>query len=247
MKPASVRAVIVEDEAPSRENLREYLDEVPWVTVVGEARDGAEALRLLDSLDPDLAFLDVRLPELSGLEVARRTRSTSDLVFTTAYDRFAIAAFELGAIDYLVKPFGRERFATTLARLRSRLDVGGAADRERAQATLEPGPLTRLFARQGDRIVPIATASILRIQAQGDYAEVHARDGVFLIHVSLSDLVARLDPAGFLQVHRSHVVNLGAVQHLKPHDDRRLAVTLRDGSVVVASRGASEALRRRAR
>lgn len=247
MNAASVRALIVEDEAPARQNLQEYLAEVPWVSVIGEARDGVEALRLLDALEPDLVFLDVRLPELSGIEVARRMRPTPEIVFTTAYDRFAIAAFELGAIDYLVKPFGRARFATTLARLRARLSPAAISDRERAQTTLEPGPLVRLFARHGDRIVPISVASIFHIQAQGDYAEVHSGEGVFLIHVSLSDLAARLDADSFLQVHRSHIVNLAAVAHLKPYDERRLAIILRDGSVVVASRSASEALRRRAR
>jgi len=244
---AAVRALIVEDEAPARQNLREYLAEVPWVAVVGEAPDGGEALRLLDALEPDLVFLDVRLPELSGLEVARRMRHSPEIVFTTAYDRFAIAAFELGAIDYLVKPFGRERFATTLARLRSRLSPAGISDRERARAALQPGPLGRIFARQGDRIVPIEAASIVRIEAQGDYAEIHAAEGVFLIHVSLTELVARLDPSVFLQVHRSHIVNLAAVSHLRPHDERRLDITLRDGSVVLASRAASEELRRQAR
>lgn len=247
MSVAMVRALIVEDEAPARDNLREYVAEAPWVVIVGEARDGAEGLRLLDALEPDLVFLDVRLPELSGIEVARRMRHTPEIVFTTAYDRFAIAAFELGAIDYLVKPFGRERFGATLARLRTRLSPPAVSDRERAQAALESGPLRRLFARQGDRIVPIPVESILRIQAQGDYAEVHARGGVFLIHVSLSELAARLEPDSFLQVHRSHIVNLSAVAHLRPSDERRLAITLCDGSVVVASRGASEALRSRVR
>lgn len=247
MSAAVVRALVVEDEAPARQNLREYLAATPWVEVMGEAADGAEALRLIDTLEPDLVFLDVRLPELSGVEVARRMRHSPALVFTTAYDRYAIAAFELGAIDYLVKPFGRERFDRTLSRLRVRLGLPPVADGERARTALEPGPLRRLFARQGDRIVPVAIASIVRIQAQGDYAEVHAREGTFLIHVSLAELAARLDPAVFLQVHRSHIVNLGAVAHLQPHDDRRLALTLRDGSVVVASRAASEALRRQAR
>lgn len=247
MNAATVRALIVEDEAPARDNLREYLADVSWVEVVGEARDGAEALRLVDALEPDLLFLDVRLPEMSGLEVARRMQPSPEIVFTTAYDRFAIAAFELGAIDYLVKPFGRARFATTLDRLRSRLSPAAVSDRERARAALEPGPLQRLFARQGDRIVPIPTASILHIQAQGDYAEVHGSAGVFLIHVSLAELIARLDPSQFVQVHRSHIVNWAAVVHLKPHDERRLAITLRDGSVVLASRAASEDLRRRAR
>jgi len=247
VRAAVVRALIVEDEAPARQNLREYLAEVPWVAVVGEAPDGGEALRLLDALEPDLVFLDVRLPELSGLEVARRMRHSPEIVFTTAYDRFAIAAFELGAIDYLVKPFGRERFATTLARLRTRLSPAAVSDRERARAALQPGPLSRIFARQGDRIVPVDAGSIVRIQAQGDYAEIHAREGVFLVHVSLTELAARLDPRAFLQVHRSHIVNLAAVAHLAPHDERRLAVTLRDGSVVLASRAASEELRRQAR
>jgi two-component system LytT family response regulator len=243
----AVRALIVEDEAPARENLREYLADVPWVTVVGEAADGREALRLAAELQPGLLFLDVRLPELSGLEVARRVGASAEIVFTTAYDRFAIAAFEIGAIDYLVKPFGRERFATTLARLRERIGRGGVPDPERARAALETGPLVRLFARQGDRIVPIPADSIRRIQAQGDYAEVHAAEGVHLMHVSLGELLARLDHGRFRQVHRSHIVNLDEVVHLRPHDERRLALTLRDGSTVVASRAASEALRRLAR
>ena len=247
MRGTAIRAVLVEDEAPARENLREYLSDAPWVEVVGEAPDGGEGLRLIDALEPDLVFLDVRLPELSGVEVARRMRHSPAIVFTTAYDRFAISAFELGAIDYLVKPFGRERFATTLARLRARLGPPPVSDGERARTALGPGPLARLFARRGDRIVPIATDSIVRIQAQGDYAEVHAAEGTFLIHVSLAELAARLDPAVFLQVHRSHIVNLAAVAHLRPHDERRLAIALRDGSVVVASRAASEALRRQAR
>lgn len=247
MRPGTVRALIVEDEAPARQNLREYLAEAPWVEVVGEAADGAEALRMLEALEPDLVFLDVRLPEVSGLEVARRMRQAPGIVFTTAYDRFAIAAFELGAIDYLVKPFGKERFASTLARLSARLALPAISDGERARATLEPGPLRHLFARQGDRIVPIVVASILRVQAQGDYAEIHAGAGAFLVHVSLGELAARLDPEQFLQVHRSHIVNLGAVVDLKPHDERRLALRLRDGSLVVASRAASESLRRRAR
>ena len=126
----------------------------------------------------------------------------------------------------------------------------GPAVRDRLgeyRAALEPGPMRHVFARQGNRIVPIPVASILRVQAQGDYAEIHAREGLFLIHVSLTDLLARLDPSLFLQVHRSHVVNLAAVAHIEPHDERRLSIRLRDGSVVVASRAASESLRRRAR
>ncbi len=238
----TVRAVIVEDEEPARLTLRAWLADAPWLSLVGEAGDGLSAVALIDREKPDLVFLDQRLPELSGLEVARRASHAAEIVFTTAYDRHAIAAFELGAIDYLVKPFGRERFAATLARVRSRLHAGRSPDRLRS--TLADGPLRRVFARRGDRIVPVDVASITRIQAQGDYAEVHGPAGVFLLHVSLTELIARLDPQAFLQVHRSHIVNLGAIAHCTPHDERRLAIALRDGSVVVASRAASEALRR---
>jgi two-component system LytT family response regulator len=241
---------VAEDEAPARDSLREYLGATPGIEIVGEAVDGKSALALAEERRPDLLFLDVRLPELSGLEVARRIRHPAEIVFTTAYDRFAVAAFELGALDYLVKPFGRERLAAAVTRVRRRMEERAqttVAAGDRARDSLAPGSLARLFARHGDRIVPIAAGGIRRIQAQGDYAEVHAAEGVFLIHVTLAELAARLDPARFRQVHRSHIVNLDAVAHMKPYDDRRLAITLHDGSVVVASRNASEELRRQAR
>jgi two-component system, LytTR family, response regulator len=242
-----VRALIAEDEAPARDTLRDYLAGSAWIEVVGEAVDGASAVALADEHKPDLLFLDVRLPELSGLEVARRLRHPAEIIFTTAYDRFAVAAFEIGALDYLVKPFGRERLAAAVERVRARMEHTSIHAGERVRSSLGPEPLSRLFARHGDRIVPVAVSGIRRIQARGDYAEVHAEDGVFLLQVTLAELAARLDPARFRQVHRSHIVSLDAVAHFKPYDDRRLAITLKDGTVVVASRAASEELRRLAR
>jgi len=247
MTALRVRALIAEDEAPASDTLRDYLAQTPWIEVVAEAVDGVSALALADERKPDLLFLDVRLPELSGLEVARRIRHPAEIIFTTAYDRFAVAAFEIGALDYLVKPFGRERLAAAVERVRSRLGQTSVHAGERVRNSLGPGPLSRLFARQGERIVPIAVDGVRRIQARGDYAEVHGAEGVFLLHVTLAELAARLDSAKFRQVHRSHIVNLDAVLHLRPYDERRLAITLRDGTVVVASRAASEELRRLAR
>jgi two-component system, LytTR family, response regulator len=243
----TIRAMIVEDEAVARQNLRDYLEEVNWVRLVGEAVDGNEAVQMASELHPELLFLDVRLPELSDLEVARRVGSSAEMVFTTAYDRFATAAFEIGAIDYLVKPFGQERFAATMHRVRTRLGQPADSASERAQSALSPGPLTRLHARKGDRILPIPVPSILRIQAQGDYAEVHAASGVCLLHISLSELLERLDPHRFRRVHRSHVVNLDAVEHFRSNEDRRLRIVLRDGAEVVASRAMLEELRKLAR
>ena len=249
MTEERVRALVVEDEPKARRMLRGFLDEAPWIEVVGEAADGREAVARIEDLKPALVFLDVRLPELSGLEVLERIRHQPEIVFATAYDRYAVAAFELGALDYLVKPFGRERFRGMLQRVRRRLalDPDVTLSPERARGALGSAPLRRLFARAGDRIVPIPVAAIQRVQARGDYAEIHAPGGPFLLHVSLTELAGRLDPERFVQVHRSHIVNLDAVKVMRPYDDRRLLIVLASGEEIVASRSASEALRREAR
>ena len=244
MSEARISAVLVEDEPEARTNLRAWLEDVDWITVAGEAVDGKSAVALIDRMRPDLVFLDVQLPEMTGLRVLESVRHAPDVVFTTAYDQYALAAFEIGALDYLVKPFGRERFMKALARVQQRLGGGGAPSApERARAAFAPGFLSRLFARRGERIVPILANDIRRIAAQGDYAEVHTPAGTFLLHVSLKELQARLDPERFVQVHRSHIVNLDAIDHLKPYDERRLVLVLKEGGEIVASRAASERLR----
>jgi two-component system, LytTR family, response regulator len=244
----TVRAAIAEDEPQARRTLRTYLEGVDWIELAGEANDGAAAVRLVDELEPDLLFLDVRLPELTGLQVIERIHHRPALVFTTAHDRFAVAAFELGAVDYLLKPFGAERFGRMLERVRAHMDAPAAPDAvERTRLALSATPLRRLFVRSGARIVPIPVESIRRIQAAGDYAEVHCAAGRFLLQVSLGELLSRLDPERFRQVHRSHIVNLDHVQEMKPYDERRLLIRVEGGGEVLASRKASEELRRLAR
>jgi len=238
-----IRAVIVEDEPHARASLREYSAGVEWLALVGEASDGVEAVRLIDELRPDLVFLDVCLAEISGLEVVQRLRHQPEIVFTTAHDRFALAAFEVGALDYLLKPFGRRRFETMLERVRLRMSQGAAPAAERAR-TAFGSPLRRLFARTRDGIVPIDVRSIHHLQASGDYVEVFCESGRYLLHTSLAELAERLDPESFCQVHRSHVVNLEAVELLRPYDARRLLVQLRGGQQILASRAATEQLRR---
>lgn len=237
----NVRALIVEDEPQARLSLRDYAGGVAWLTIVGEAGDGAEAVRLIDGLRPDLVFLDIGLPESSGLEVLERVRHKPEVVFTTAHEQYALAAFEIGALDYLLKPFGRERFQTAVERIGRRLQSPVAAV-DRARAVFGK-PLRRLFARTRDGIVPVDVAAIRRISACDDYVEVHSDAGRHLLHTTLADLAARLDPEVFVQVHRSHVVNLDAIARLVPFDARRLVVQLKDGTEIVASRTASEMLR----
>ena len=240
-----IRALIVEDEPLARRTLRELIAEVDWLELVGEASDGRQAVARVDELLPDLLFLDVHMPEISGIEVLNRVSHQPAVVFTTAFDRYAVAAFELEAIDYLIKPFGRKRFHATLERVRRRLSSAEELPpaRERARSALDDGPLERVFARKGRRLVPVRIQAVTRIEACDDYSEVHCRGETYLLHLRLQELERRLDPKRFLRIHRSHVVNLDHIEQLQPYDDRRLEVHLIDGSKVVASRAGSQKLR----
>jgi two-component system LytT family response regulator len=242
-----VRALIVEDEPLPRRALRALVEEVDWLDLVGEAADGRQAVERIDALHPDLVFLDVHMPELSGIEVLNRVEHQPAVVFTTAFDRYAVAAFELEAIDYLIKPFGRKRFHATLERVRRRLADAAPPPQplpgERARAALEGDSLQRVFAHKGNRIVPLQVVDVARFSACDDYTEVHCRGETFLLPLSLQALERRLDPARFVRVHRSHVVNLDHVRLMRPFDERRLEIELADGSKVVASRAGSQKLR----
>jgi two-component system, LytTR family, response regulator len=235
-----VRAVIAEDEELARTALRRLVSEVEWVELVGEAGDGQAAVEAIDRLRPDLVFLDVMLPELTGLEVLQHVRHQPLVVFTTAYERFAVTAFELEALDYLVKPFGSRRFHETMERVRRRFQGEGG----RAQgAELPAGPLERLFARVGSRIVPVAVREVSHFQAEGDYVRAFVGGASHLLYVPLAQLEERLQ-LPFLRIHRSHMINVDSVQRVERHDERRYVVFLKDGSRIVASRSGTAALKK---
>ncbi len=242
------RALVADDEPLARQKLRELLAEVSWIECVGEAADGVEALRQLDELKPDVLFLDIQMPGLSGLDVLARASHAPMVIFTTAYDRYAVAAFELQALDYLLKPFGRRRFLAAVERVREALERGPEpAMLERAQDALTPAPfLTRLFVRDRGRIVPVRVADIQRLEARDDYVAVYMSGGRHLVHMPMSEFARRLDPERFLQVHRSHIVNMDHVLALAPYDGSRLQVEMRDGTRIMASRTRSKQLRHEA-
>jgi two-component system, LytTR family, response regulator len=251
------RALVVDDEEVARTALRDLLDDVPWITCIGEAADGAAAIAAIERDRPDLVFLDVQMPGASGVEVLERTAAgVPDLavIFTTAHDDYAMTAFELGAIDYLRKPFGRERFFRAVERARPHLDASrarrgtgaGAPLAERISFAREsPRPLTRIFVRDRGAAVPLHTADIVRVEADGDYVAIYAGTRRHLVYLNLGDLAAQLDPDRFVRVHRSHLINLDQATAIVPHDANRLEVRLKDGSKVVASRAGTQALRAR--
>lgn len=236
--------VIVEDEPLARKTLRTMLAEADWLEIVGEAADGLTAVEVVNARQPDLIFLDINLPELSGLEVLKRLTHEPAVIFTTAHDRHAIAAFELAALDYLLKPFGRTRLQQALARAQEAFTAviprSTASD---ARAALGAGPLERILIRDGGRIVPVSVADIERIEADGDYAAVRARGKTLLVNLPLGDFEERLDPARFVRIHRSHLVNLDYVEALEPFDNSQFIVQMKDGTKITASRTASKRLR----
>lgn len=241
----TVSCLIVDDETLARIRLRDLIAEVPWLCCVGEAADGESAVRALDVQRPNLVFLDVELPVFSGLVALERATHRPAVVFTTAFDRYAVTAFELAAIDYLLKPFGRERFAGAVERARRALaQTDKESTLERAQETLASGPPDRIFVRDRGRIFPLALRDVERLQAQDDYVLIHAGGRHHLVHVTLTDLERRLDPARFLRVHRSHVVNTDHVVELVRREDGRMEVAMRDGTRLLASRARSQRLRR---
>lgn len=240
----NVRVAIVDDEPPARAKLRRLLDARPAWQVAGEADDVAGALALLRA-GVDLLFLDIRLGAESGFDVLARAAPPFPLiVFTTAYHEHALRAFEVAALDYLLKPFDRARFDQTLARIDERLaerrgEGDGGADEERLRRldAVAPAPrLQRIVVHERGRALVVPVAEVQRLSAAGNYVEVHTSQRTHLVRATLSRLALRLDPREFLRVHRSHLVRAGFIAETAPHAHGDLRLVLRDGSELLLSR-----------
>lgn len=245
-----IRALIIEDEPLARQTIRDFLEGEDWLEIVGEAADGHEAVRMIDEMRPDLVFLDIRMPGLTGLQVLSNVSHQPQVIFTTAYDDHAVTAFELEALDYLLKPFGRERFRRMLARIRRRLggmsEAGETSIHARALAALAANGaeyLHRLFVRdRRGRVVRVQVGEITRLVGADDYVEVCANGTSYLVSLTLTEFERRLDPNHFRRVHRSAIVNLDHVVSCRPVE-RRLLLKLSDGAEVTASRSGARGLR----
>jgi two-component system, LytTR family, response regulator len=240
---STLSVLVCEDEPLARLHLRELIEATPGLSWIGEASDGATAVTLINRLKPSLIFLDIRMPEFDGLQVLERLIHRPAVIFTTAYDLHAVQAFELGAVDYLLKPFGPDRFATAVQRA---FRISTAVERdaplvERVQATR--GTMSRVFVRDRGRIVPIPVHEIERLEAEDDYVGIVVRGRRHLLTITLAGLLEKLDARRFVRIHRSHAVNLDFVASMVPFDAGRLSVELRDGTRLTASRAGTQLLR----
>lgn len=237
--------VIADDEAPARRLLTEYVGRFPHARIVGECADGGEAVRAIDEERPDLAFLDIRMPVHTGLEVVALLEYVPRIVFTTAHAEFAVRAFEVNAVDYLLKPYDFERFSTAMDRA---LSAGRRDDVDRLVSLLHDArpagvPATRLFLKESQRIIALALDEVRWLEAEGDYVRVHTLSGSHLCSGSLGSLERRLDAGRFLRVHRSAVVALDAVAELVSDGEGGFVARLDDGAEVRVSRTYAGAVR----
>jgi two-component system, LytTR family, response regulator len=238
--------VIADDEPLARRALRGHLASTNGVGEIHETGDGWSAIRAVDSVRPHILFLDIVMPGLSGLEVAEQITHRPYIVFTTAYEKYAVTAFEIGALDYLLKPFGRDRVRAVVERARGAIEHGLPSFVARARETLSAGrPIERVFVRERGRMLAVDLSSVERLEACDDYVALHAGGRQYLVHARLQDMAERLEPRRFVRIHRSHVVNLDYVTAIEPHEGARVVAVLKSGARVASSRSGAGRLKSR--
>jgi two-component system LytT family response regulator len=237
-----LRVLVVDDEGPARRVLRSHLAAEAGVEVVGEAADGPAAVEAIRTLDPDLVFLDVQMPGMTGFEVLESLGADAmpPVVFVTAYDEFALRAFEFAALDYLLKPFTGARLHAALERARRRKQGTNAQGEAlgRLLASVRPAPayLRRIVARKGEAIRLVDVSEVVRLSAEGNYVAVRTERETFLLRETLGRVEARLDPERFARIHRSEIVAVDAVREIQPGFHGDYAVILKSGERLRMSR-----------
>jgi two-component system LytT family response regulator len=257
-----IRAIIIDDEQLARDIIRELVKKHEVIEVVAEGENGIEAVNLINQLNPDLLFLDIQMPELNGFDALKELDAAQLplIVFTTAYDSYALKAFEASAIDYLLKPFDQERFDSAVGRATRYLHGIDKnfreAERSRVldhyekltanQSRQAAGFIERILVKENKKIIPVPVKDIQVFEADNDYVKLHA-DGhprKYLINNSLSNLETVLNPAEFVRIHKSTIIRMDAIAEMHPHFNGEYKIIMKNGSQVKLSRSYKEALQR---
>ncbi|GAB2583201.1 LytR/AlgR family response regulator transcription factor [Spirosoma areae] len=242
------KVIIIDDEAAGRMLIRQYLENYPALIVVGEANNGVDAVRLINEFHPDLIFLDIQMPGLTGFEVLGHLDEIPQIIFSTAYDRYALQAFEVHAVDYLLKPYTRDRFAQAVQRVTDprtnnlqKIQPLAESLMITATASADHYP-EKILVQTGNRLITVAVSEILRIEAEGDYATLVTAKTHHLSNYGISALEAKLDPRQFIRVHRSNIINLHYVREIQKYPSS-YDVILHNGNVVRVSRSYMDKIR----
>ena len=255
-----IRTLIVDDEPLARRNLRLLLEKDPQVEIVGECGNGREAVKAIGDLSPHLIFLDIQMPEMDGFDVLERVGPDhiQAIIFVTAFDQYALKAFDVHALDYLLKPFDDERFANALRRAKAQIEAReinrlsrrllallDERESQRARSSRQSDYLTRLMIKVSGRVMLLKVNEIDFIEADGNYAKLHVGRKAHLLREKMHDLEARLDPAKFVRIHRSVIVNLDRIKEMQPHFNGDYIIILEDGRQLRLSRTRRETLEAR--
>lgn len=238
--------LIIDDEAPAREIIRHYLQDYPDVNIAGEANNGFEAMKLIVEKNPHLVFLDVQMPKLTGFEILELIDNPPAIIFSTAYDEFAIRAFELNAVDYLLKPYPKHRFDAAMQKAVHKLQTGVSSKNEvqtLAQSIGEQNAeITRIAVKDNKQIHLISVNEIIYIESCGDYASLHTEKGVFLKEKTMKYFEENL-PAQFIRIHRSAIVNVNKVTKIELYEKDSYRVHLKTAEILKASAKGYKALK----
>jgi two-component system, LytTR family, response regulator len=244
-----IRAIIIEDEAPARELLLHMLKDHQEISVIAECADGFSGLKEIKEKKPDLIFLDIQMPKLTGFELIEVLDERPEVIFTTAFDQYAIKAFELNAIDYLLKPFSKERLGEALVKA-----TGKILRNEKSDSAInnlistrpeEEGPITRIVIRKGSGIKIIPLTSVSYIGAEDDYVMIYYSEGKALKQQTMKYYEDYLPSSSFLRVHRSFIVNLEKITRLEPYSKDNYVAVLSSGEKIPVSRSGYKSLRER--
>lgn len=241
---AMQKVIIADDEAAGRTLIKQYLSDYPALISVGEANNGVDAVRLINEFKPEVVFLDVQMPGLTGFEVLQRLDEMPRIIFSTAYDRYALQAFEVHAVDYLLKPYTRERFRQAIMRLGSgeAVQPGLRSLTESLLSTASPFP-EKILVQTGQRLITVTVSDIVWIEAEGDYSKLITPKGNHLSNLGISELERKLNPQQFIRVHRSAIINLNAVREIQKQVSS-YDVIMQNGDVVRVSRSYMDNIRK---
>ena len=241
----TTKVLIAEDEPLAAEALADWVAQMPSLQLVATCADGASALAQIRALQPDLVLMDIQMPVLTGLQVLQALAGDAHqpaVIFTTAYDEHALTAFELHAVDYLLKPFSHERFVEAIGHVQrdARASLAGAVD---ALQTPDGAPLARVLVRDQGRIFPISVDAIEHLRSDTKYTALAVKGKSYLVRLPIVTFEQKLDPARFVKLHRSCIVNLDFVESLTPDENSQLVARMTDGTLITANRDVSRKLR----
>lgn len=239
------KIIIIDDEAAGRQLIREYLEDFPDLIVIGEANNGVDAIRLIREFKPDLIFLDIQMPGLNGFDVLTRLDEMPLVIFSTAYDKYALKAFEVHALDYLLKPYTRDRFSIAVQKALNSLqnNLNSVQSLTESLLTPESNYPEKILVQIGAKLVTVDLAEVIWIDAEGDYSKLITSKQRYLSNYGLGALEKKLDPRRFIRVHRSAIINLAFVQEIQKQISS-YDVILQNGDVVRVSRGYMENIKR---